>query len=126
MTASLWIPGPLPGLNDLIKAAKGAGGTGRGYSRLKRQWTQTVWALAKRQRLPMLIGARLVFEWREKGRRRDPDNIAAGGRKLILDGLVLAKVLPGDGWAHVLGWTDRFCVVGSGMLPGVMVTLEAA
>jgi len=120
--SSLWIPGPLPGLNELIAAAKGAGGTGRAYSRLKRQWTDTVWALAKSARLesfetPVLI----TFEWVERDRRRDPDNVAAGGRKLILDGLVAAGVLKGDGWSHVRGWTDDFSVFAKS--PGVTVTL---
>ncbi len=120
MTATLWIPGPMPGLNELIAAAKGAGGRGVAYAKLKRQWTETVWALAKRERLPYFERASFSFEWREPNRKRDPDNVAAGGRKLILDGLVLAKVLPGDGWAHVARWIDRFEVVG---FPGVLVTI---
>jgi len=62
-----------------------------------------------------------IFEWKERDRRRDPDNIAAAGRKLILDGLVLAGVLPDDGWNHVLGWTDRFEVDRE--RPGVLVEL---
>lgn len=123
MTATLWIPGQMPGLNELIAAAKGAGGTGAAYAKLKRAWTETVWALAKRDRLPHFQRASLAFEWREPNRRRDPDNIAAGGRKLILDGLVTAKVLPGDGWAHVARWTDRFEVAG---FPGVLVTIKEA
>lgn len=123
MTAVLWIPGPLPGMNDLIAAAKGAGGTGRAYSRLKRQWTEAVWALAKARRVPFFGRAHLVFEWREKNCRRDPDNIAAA-KKLVLDGLVQAGVLTGDGWSYVSGWTDRFRVVPAGMRAGVMVTLK--
>lgn len=133
MTASLWIPGPLPGLNDLIAAAKGAGGTGRAYARLKRAWTTTVWALAKRERLPRFERRVYAqFSWWERDRRRDLDNVAAGGRKLALDGLVKAGVLAGDGWKHVAGWTDDFFVVGAPYpgsadgrrnAPGVLVTL---
>jgi hypothetical protein len=111
---TLWVPGKLPGLNELIGAAKGAGGTGRAYSRLKRNWTEAVWALAKAARLaPYDPGARVYmgFVWYEADRRRDMDNIAAGGRKLILDGLVKAGVLATDGWGGVAGWTDSFEVV---------------
>jgi hypothetical protein len=109
--AGLWIPGPLPGLNELIDAAKGSGGRGAGYARLKREWTEAVWAYAKQARLPA-FPRRVVLEftWHERDRRRDPDNVAAGGRKLVLDGLVVAGVLKGDGWRYVQSWTDRFYV----------------
>lgn len=123
VTASLWVPGQMPGLNDLIAAAKGFGGRGVAYAKLKKQWTETVWGLAKRERLPYFERASFAFEWRESSRRRDPDNVAAGGRKIILDGLVLANVLPGDGWAHVARWIDRFEVCG---FPGVLVTITEA
>lgn len=122
MTAELWVPGPLPGLNEIIAAAKGSGGRGAGYARLKRDWTEAVWAYAKSQRMPVFPGAvRLAFRWVERDRRRDPDNVAAGGRKLILDGLVRAGVLRGDGWTGVASWVDRFDVGD----PGVSVTIEA-
>lgn len=117
------MPGPLPGLNDLIAAAKGAGGSGRAYAKLKRDWTQTIAWLAKAARLKS-AGSPVDFEftWHERDRRRDKDNVAAGGRKLVLDGLVTAGVLGGDGWAHVGEWTDRF-VVDEGA-PGVRVVLQ--
>jgi hypothetical protein len=121
----LWIHGPLPGLNELIAAAKGSGGRGAGYARIKRQWTDTVWALAKAARLDKLgpydEAVTFDFDWVERDKRRDPDNVAAGGRKLILDGLVTAGVLAGDGWKHVYGWADRFSV---GTIPGVGVTIR--
>lgn len=118
----LWIPGPLPSLNDLVAAAKGAGGTGRAYARLKRDWTNTVHLLAKRLK-PMPGPVRMSFLWVEAHRRRDPDNIAAGGRKLVLDGLVAAKVLPNDGWAQIRSWVDTWAV---GDTPGVHVEIQDA
>ena len=124
MTQSLWVPGKLPGLNELIAAAKGAGGTGRAYSRLKRQWTDTIVLLARAAKLRPVGGpCYLRFVWCEENRRRDPDNVAAGGRKLILDSLVTAGVLAGDGWAHVHGWTDSF---GAGGAVGVRVEIAPA
>ena len=121
--AGLWVPGPLPGLNEIIDAAKGSGGRGAGYARLKRDWTEAVWAYAKNQRLPAFPGRVVIeFRWFEKERRRDPDNVAAGGRKLVLDGLVKAGVLKGDGWKFVQSWTDRFDVAPD--RPGVAVTIR--
>jgi len=121
--AGLWVPGPLPGLNELIAAAKGARGRGILYAALKRTWTDTVWAQAKSQRVHPFPGRVVIeFRWFERDRRRDPDNVAAGGRKLVLDGLVKAGVLKGDGWRFVQSWTDRFDVAAD--RPGVAVTLH--
>lgn len=124
--ASLWIPGPLPALNTIIDAAKGGGGTGANYSRLKRAWTTTVWALAKQARIdkpsPFSGPVRIRFEWREKDRRRDPDGFSSGGKKVILDGLVQAAVLRGDGWAHVAGWEDTWTVDAAA--PGCLVEIR--
>ncbi len=127
MTAGLWVPGPLPSMNDLIAAAKGSGGRGIAYATLKRQWTGAIAGLATRAKLPGFPGAAtLEFLWSEKRRNRDPDNIAAGGRKLILDGLVTAKVLKGDGWRFVWSWTDKFVVTDGPWKPGVSVIIREA
>jgi hypothetical protein len=118
MTATLWIPGTFPGLNELIESAKGHGGSGGGYSSMKLAWTNRAWGEALSARLPRLPGpVSIDFTWIEKNQRRDPDNVAAGGRKLILDGLVKAGVLQGDGWKIIQSWTDRFQV--SKERPGV-------
>ena len=125
MTQELWIPGPLPGINELIGAAKGAGGTGAAYSRIKRQWGETVWAYAKKARLKRADGpVDMHFVWREKNKRRDLDNICGGGQKLILDGLVKAGVLENDGWEHVASIEHRFQVDPRN--PGVLVYISPA
>ncbi len=113
-----FVPGPLPGLNELIDAAKSGRGKGNAYSRLKRSWTDTVILMARAAQLPKCQRARFSFRWQERNRKRDPDNVAAGGRKLVLDGLVKAGVLPGDGWEHVASWDDTFEVATR---PGVLV-----
>lgn len=124
---ALWIPGPLPGLNELLSAAKGAGGTGTRYAKLKRSWTEGVWALANLARLGRFDSpVTLRFEWVERDRRRDPDNIAAGGRKLVLDGLVKAGVIAGDGWRHVAGWTDTFSIEPRRVGVGVTIAIARA
>lgn len=109
-------------MNEIVAAAKGHGGTGRGYSRLKRDWTDRIAMYAKAAKLaPLLPPVTLRFRWVEKARRRDPDNIAAGGRKLCLDALVKAGLLPDDGWAQVAGWVDTFEVDRDN--PGVEISL---
>lgn len=118
----LWIPGPLPSLNDLL-AAHGAGGGGAGnhYARLKRKWTDDIALLARAGRLRPVACGMFRFSWRERNRQRDPDNVAAGGRKLILDGLVRAGVLANDGWDEVAGFVDAWEVSPK---PGVLVAVE--
>lgn len=121
---ALWIPGTFPGLNEIVAAAKGCKGTGRLYSAMKKRETDRVHQLAKAAHLPALRGpVRFSFVWVEKDRRRDPDNVAAAGRKFILDGLVEAGVLESDGWKHVRSWVDTFAV---GSEPGVRVELSLA
>lgn len=115
------MPGKFPGLNELLAAAKMR--RGRVYAAIKRRWTHQVAEAARAQRIPQYERARFAFLWREGSRRRDPDNVAAGGRKLILDGLVEAGVLPNDGWGNVVGWTDAWEVCRT---PGVLVTIETA
>lgn len=123
--ATLWIPGPMPGLNEVIESAKGHGGSGAAYARLKRQWTDVVWAEALTAKIhkpgPFDRRVMLEFDWVEKDRRRDKDNVASA-RKFVLDGLVLAKVLNGDGWRWIDGWWDRFSVNPD--RPGVGVTIR--
>lgn len=118
----LWIPGPLPGLNELIAAAKGAGGKGMLYAGLKKKWTADIALLATvtvRKHGPIPEPAMFRFCWVEKTKRRDKDNVAAGGRKLILDGLVKAKALKDDSWQSVFGWSDVFALDTE---PGCLVT----
>jgi len=121
MTQSLWIAGPLPGVNELLAAAKSGHGRGNAYSRLKAEWKTTVHYLAIHARLRPHTGpVKIAFDWIERNRRRDPDNFTGGGRKLILDGLVAAGVLQNDGWAQVWSFSDRWSVG----VPGVTVTIS--
>lgn len=125
---SFFVRGPLPCLNDLIGAAKGSGGRGMGYATMKRQWTEAVWAEARAAGIhklgPFAGPVWIHFLWHERNRKRDPDGVSAGGRKVILDGLVVAKVLNGDGWKHIAGFTDSWSVDAKN--PGVLVRIETA
>ena len=125
MTQALWIPGPLPGVNELIAAAKSGHGRGNAYARIKAAWMEAIWIRAKVTRMKPMVGAvRLSFLWVERDRRRDPDNVAGGGRKLILDGLVKAGVLTDDGIDEIRSWVDTFAVDKTS--PGVRVELGPA
>lgn len=99
------VPGELPGLNETIAGAKQHWAQ---YASAKAHWTGIVAALACGTTQMQRVHVRC--HWYTKDRRRDPDNVAAGGTKIILDGLVLAGVLPGDGWAYVASISHTFAV----------------
>lgn len=134
---TFFVPGPLPGLNDVISWAKTRinwleKGKNRVYRLTieKEKWDARVDACAT---MAYYVaggrGAPKQFEgpvgirctWYEKNRSRDPDNIFAGV-KFILDGLVKSGVLANDGqkWVksinHYLGPVNKD-------RPGVLVNI---
>lgn len=96
------IPGELPGMNEIISAAKAHYGQ---YSSAKADYTGLVAAKAIGHK--QVNRATVRCHWYAATRRRDPDNIMAGV-KFIMDGLVAAGVLPGDGWRYVAGIEHTF------------------
>ena len=100
----LEIPGRLPGLNEIIAAAKEHFGS---YANMKDEYTASIAWLAKK--LPSYEKVALVITWYEPDHRRDPDNIMAG-QKFILDGLVAAGTIPNDSQKHIKGIVHRFRV----------------
>lgn len=122
MIQKLWLPIVFPSLNELIDAAKGYNGRGKEYSSVKDTLTNQVALLTRVAHLQPVTCAKLSFRWVMRDRKIDPDNYVAAGRKVVLDGLVVAKILPGDGWKHLTpGWSDTWEV---GSKPGVEVTIE--
>ncbi len=102
----LTIPGRLPGLNEIIDAARG---NKYKAAQQKQEYTNMVAWCAKAARLPRMERVDMAFYWYEPNRRRDKDNIMAG-QKFILDGLVEAGVLKNDGWKQIRDVSHRFAV----------------
>jgi hypothetical protein len=118
VTQELWIPGQLPSLNVML--ADRAARAGNRYAKLKAKWTDDIALLARVAKLKPVARARFRFTWHERNRQRNPDNIVAA-RKLVLDGLVKARIMANDGWDQVAGFTDAWSVAGQ---PGVRVTID--
>ena len=96
---------PLPQLNDVIREAKGHWGA---YHTKKKRLTNSIALLAMAAKMGHIDGrARLTFTWFPKDRRVDPDNMSHG-QKYAIDGLVLAKVLAGDGYRHIASIHHEF------------------
>lgn len=128
----LVLPGRFPGLNDALDAraimrpVKGRRGQ-RGakvslYDELKAAHQSDVGIRAIEQRIHARSTAHLDFFWAEPNSRRDPDNVTAIGRKIVLDALVKTGILPSDGWSHVLGFSDNWAV--SSRAPFVAVAIH--
>lgn len=101
------IPGRLPGLNEIIEAAKQGKGKYQPYALMKEKYTEMIAWIAKK--LPSYEKVALVITWYEPNSRRDPDNIMAG-QKFILDALVQAGVIPNDSQKYIQGILHRFRV----------------
>jgi len=110
--------GRRPGLNEIVSADRTARMAG---ARLKANEMRAV-ALAARNLKP-IPGGFWLFVWMEPNRRRDPDNIAAGGVKVIFDGLQDAGIIRRDGWEQVRGLLNAQVIDKA--RPGVLVECYA-
>jgi hypothetical protein len=120
---TFFVPGPLPGMNEIVGAAKSGRGKGNAYSRQKALWTSVVARHARSRRIgPFATPVFVTCVWHEATARRDPDNVHAGV-KFVLDGLVQSGALKGDGRSCIAGVAHS---VLTKPLPGVQVTLDDA
>jgi hypothetical protein len=129
LTQTLFIPGPLPGLNEIIDAkartSKTAGSGGRrwdAYSDMKRALGVKVMLVARARGFKKIEKpAIFMFEFLEPNRRRDPDNFVSGGKKVIFDALQEAGLLENDNWEWVKGFPCSWRV--DKLAPGVILTV---
>ena len=98
-------PGRLPGLNEIIAAAKQGRGKYQPYALMKEQYTSEIGWLAKK--LPRYSRVDITITWYEPNLRRDLDNIT-GGQKFILDGLVRGGVIRDDSQRYINSIEHRF------------------
>lgn len=124
MEFTFFIPHVLPGLNEIIDAAKRGRGAGNYYRKLKADWGLLIFVAIKNAKVPAFTGpVHIHFQWIEPNKRRDPDNVAAG-KKLAIDSLRHAGILGGDGWKHIVGLSETFSVNAAN--PGVILTISDA
>lgn len=120
VTQAFRIPGEFEGMNEIIALAKTHWSA---YARMKEANTLRTWAVIKAARIQPVTRPVLVsFLWVCKDRRRDKDNVVAGGRKPILDALERAGIVRRDSWRLIAGFSDAFDVDRKS--PCIVVTLE--
>ena len=102
----LVINGRLPGLNEYVDECRK---NPRAGARFKQSAEDLVkWSALKTLHGTVKTPVIMHYVWFEPNKKRDLDNVSSFGRKVIQDALVKIHLLPGDGWAHVRGFTDRF------------------
>jgi hypothetical protein len=120
----LWIPGPLPGLNDMVGSSNAKGGNVWASIKLKKQWIETINLLARSQGFNPVKCGRFHYSIRETHQRRDPSNFCAGAVKIIEDALQAAGLLESDGWRGVKGLSFDWSV--EEFRPGVFLSVTDA
>jgi len=99
------IPGELPDLNTYINTERG---NKYAAAAMKADATALVCQMAQYRRVQKVHQPVVIeIHWLCRDKKKDPDNIAFA-KKFIMDGLVLAGILEGDGWKNVLSFTDKF------------------
>ena len=112
---SFFVPGPLPGANDIIRKHHMV------YSQLKKTWGGRVqFEIVLAGILPVSY-CEIEFVWHEKHDRRDDDNIMFG-QKFVLDALKHAGIIPDDRRKFVKRLIHSVVVYPPG--PGVQVTIR--
>lgn len=121
MTGCFTIEGRFPSLNEYVEAERRNRFAG---AKMKRRETERARLAAASSGMPAFTGCVTVrFLWIEPNRRRDLDNVAFA-KKFVLDGMVAAGVIEGDGQSHVVGLADFFEVDPA--RPRVMVEVRDA
>jgi Holliday junction resolvase RusA-like endonuclease len=107
----LIISGELPSLNEIIKAAKNGRGGYQPYNILKKEYMQLIQIECNRQIKGVKLNRiHLDINWYCKNKKLDPDNIAAGGVKILLDSMVHVGIIENDGWKQIEGFSHKFYV----------------
>lgn len=126
MVSQLWIPGPMPGMNEIINAKGTAVRVRNGkrwdaYQKMKKAWTEKIAIYLRQAHFPRLIGPHeFFFEHREQHKKRDPDNFCSGVSKLTFDALQECGIIENDGWSQVASIQHQWVIDAN--RPGVLMT----
>lgn len=99
----------LPSLNEYIAKINSNRHTGNKFKQETEELIQWAIKSAKIKKMiqPTCKPCTVHFEWHEKTRKRDCDNIASA-KKFILDALQKENIIPNDNQKYIKGFTDNF------------------
>jgi Holliday junction resolvase RusA-like endonuclease len=106
---TIWFEGAWPDLNSYIDAERSHR---QQAAKIKRDYTEAARVIAQAANVGQAhTPCEVVCTWHVRDWRKDPDNLVFG-IKAILDGLVLAGVLPNDSAKHIKGLVHDFVCDG--------------
>lgn len=114
MSQSVFIKGRFPGLNEIIKSARG-----NKFASASQKKVHTDRVTCTVAHLFPVKSADFVFTWYERDKRRNPDNIASA-KKFCFDGLQKAGIIKNDGWKEIKSFKDQFVV---SKIEGVLIEI---
>lgn len=102
------IKGELTDLNAYVNACRRNRFVG---AKIKKDETERVYWECKEQKIKPAtkFPVRITFNWYLKNKRVDPDN-AVFGKKFLLDGFVMAGVLPDDSQKYIKGFSEDWFI----------------
>lgn len=113
------IMGRLPSLNEYTRACRTNPHVGAQMK--KKAENDIMWQIKKQLEAKIENPVTISYLWIEPNTRRDLDNIAFA-KKFLQDSLVQLGILQGDGWKHIVGFSDAFDVDKD--RPRIEVTIE--
>lgn len=119
MEQTLWVPGVLPCLTDIVEGSTRSPYT---WSSMKKRHGRDVSLHALSQKIQPFGPAHFVVVLVEPNRKRDPDNVLGGALKIIFDALRFSKLMQNDGWKHVLSIAPTWEL--DRIRPGVRLTIR--
>lgn len=119
----LWIPGKLPGMNDMIRAKLNVfippqmrsaafvpAALPNEWNNIKKRWEGIIDRLCTEQEFLCPPSGYFTYLCIEDSRRRNKDNVGACAQKIIQDALVKRGSLANDGWSEILDYRHFFAV----------------
>lgn len=120
MKQKFFIPGKLPGANDITKANRSHWSIG---SKQKKDVQKLICWHIKKAKLKPMKQIYIKYFWFEPNKKRDLDNITAA-QKFINDSLVEMRIIENDGWDFVKGLWHHFEIKKDKESIGVFVELD--
>lgn len=122
MIQSFWIPDILPGMNEFLTSSCCSPYKVNNLKKAAQKRVTAAFLAAGIQ--PVDPPVRILMEFHERDRRRDPDNVIGGANKVILDALREGNMIADDSQKILSGEQPlAYSFVLDRRVPGIMVTI---
>lgn len=109
MQHNLVIQGKYPGLNDYIHELARSPMCG-GRIKKNNQRDIEMQILCQLRKTEIKTPIKIHYTYFEENKRRDMDNVSGFFHKVFQDALTCTEKISDDGWKHIVGYSDAFCI----------------